>query len=240
MKKLYFNKIIVCVFILFAIGGCDILSEPDQDFKLKGTWIDKDSYALSYIDFYSQNQGSFCLLNKNVEIRDTFNYEYFNDSIAISYLHDADSVQYLHRLTFTDDNTLKISNMTVIPENPDKTYYRKNIISTKQNDTITIGLKDLFYDKNLDFRIEIDSVLNDSRCPNGAECVWAGNAEVRLDLIMEGNYHYKVNLNTLSSFRQDTLIRGINYHLADLLPYPDISKTLNYQDYKVKLIATKK
>ncbi|MFT3751643.1 MAG: hypothetical protein QM800_01810 [Paludibacter sp.] len=242
MKKTFLNKILPFLLIAMTFTGCDFLSELDKNIdtnKLEGTWIDKESYALSFIDFYSNHEGSFCLYSSAFEQRDTFTYRIFKDSMAIRFVEDKDGTETLHKLVFKNNNTITISNLTDIPEQPDKVYYRKDIVTKRDGNMIDIGLNDLYYDKANDFRLEIDSVLNDSRCPIGAVCVWEGNAQVRFDLKTEGNYHYTFNLNTHRSFRQDTLIRGIRFKLIDVLPYPDINKTFNYQDYRVKISAVK-
>jgi hypothetical protein len=242
MERIFSKKLLAFLLVIMTFMGCDLLAELDKgvDFqKLKGTWIDKESYAMSFIDFYADNQASFCTYKKAFERRDTFNYRVFNDSIAIHFIGDKESPETLHKLVFNDNNTIAISNLTTIPEHPDKVYYRKNIVTTTDGNVINISLDELYYDRNYDFRLQIDSVLNDSRCPNGAECVWAGNAQVRLDLIVEGNYHYQFSLNSNPAFKQDTLIRGIKYKLIDVLPYPDINKQYNYQNYRVNVSATK-
>lgn len=242
MDRIFSKKLLAFLLVVMTFTGCDLLGELDKNVdvsKLKGTWIDKESYAMSFIDFYADNQASFCLYNKTFERRDTFNYRLFNDSIAIDFIGSNDSTETLHKLVYMDNNTIAISNLTSIPEHPDKVYYRKNIVTKRDSNIIDIGMNELYYDRNYDFRLQIDSVLNDSRCPVGVVCVWAGNAQVRLDLIVEGNYHYQFSLNTNSSFQQDTLIRGIKYKLLNVLPYPDINKELNYQKYRVRVSATK-
>ncbi len=84
-------------------------------------------------------------------------------------------------------------------------------------------------------RLEIDSVITDSRCPVGVNCIWEGNAEVRLELIVGGNYHHYLNLNTNSNFQQDTVISGIAFRLANILPYPSAHNDLEYQNYRIEI-----
>jgi len=94
--------------------------------------------------------------------------------------------------------------------------------------------------KNTDYQISIvlDSVLTDSRCPNGAECIWAGNAEVRL--IYSGiNRKVSFLLNTLPSFRTDSLIDGYRIKLVKLTPYPELGVDIKQADYKAAIEITK-
>ena len=125
------------------------------------------------------------------------------------------------------------------------TYAGCNLIGQTENavtanDTINIRVNETYRNDNLNFSLKLDSVLSDSRCPDGAECIWAGNAEVRMKLKLNNNAEYLFNLNTLQSFRQDTVINGINCKLIELLPYPDIRVPFDYQKYRVKMLVTKK
>ena len=77
----------------------------------------------------------------------------------------------------------------------------------------------------------LDSVLNDSRCPTGAECIWAGNAAVRFTYTSASS---KVSfvLNTISSFRTDSLIEGYRIRMTKLSPYPVLGVAIKQSDYK--------
>ncbi len=90
--------------------------------------------------------------------------------------------------------------------------------------------------KNTDYQISImlDSVLNDSRCPTGAECIWAGNAAVRFTYTSASS---KVSfvLNTISSFRTDSLIEGYRIRMTKLSPYPVLGVAIKQSDYKAEI-----
>ena len=90
--------------------------------------------------------------------------------------------------------------------------------------------------KNTDYQISIvlDSVLNDSRCPRGAECIWAGNAQVRF-VYSSANSKVSFVLNTLSSFRTDSLIDGYRIKLEKLTPYPELGIEIKQADYKAEI-----
>ncbi|MDR3286896.1 MAG: hypothetical protein LBT27_05595 [Prevotellaceae bacterium] len=95
-----------------------------------------------------------------------------------------------------------------------------NIITERINDIIIIGHNQIFYDSKNDFRLQIDSVLNDSQCPIGVLCYWEGNAEVHFKLKMNEKQHI-FNLNTHYNFRSDTVINNIKFKLVGLDPYPN-------------------
>jgi hypothetical protein len=82
--------------------------------------------------------------------------------------------------------------------------------------------------------IKLDSVLNDSRCPSDGICVWAGNAEVRF-IYSTSKEQVSFVLNTLSSFRTDTLINGYRIKLIALTPYPKIAGSIKQSDYKADI-----
>ena len=145
-----------------------------------------------------------------------------------------DNDETVYNLIFLNKDTIEISNLTVIPENPNKLYYRRDIVTEKQNDTIAIGLSDIYYDFENDFRLQIDSVTNDSRCPYGAECIGAGHVDVRLDLIVGGNYHSQFTLNT--TYKKETIIDGINYKLVQVSPHPVVNEKIDYPNYRIKIV----
>ncbi len=220
--------------------GCEKFSdrEPNPDFeKLKGTWVDDQSLALQFVDFYSESQGRFGLFSKNFRHYDSFNYRLFDGKIAIDFVEDGIPDETLHGLIFLGRDSLQISDLTVIPENPNITYRRRHIITERVNDTIILGMNDMYYDFENDFRLEPDSLLSDSRCPAGVECFWEGNAAVRFKLIVGGNDQYLFTLNTHHSFQREETIDGMTFKLVEVLPYPDINADFNYWDYKVKILA---
>lgn len=70
-------------------------------------------------------------------------------------------------------------------------------------------------------RICFDSVLQDSRCPVYAVCVWAGVAQVKLT-VRVGNSSYPIVLSTLQApgFVRDTTIQQYRISLQDVQPHP--------------------
>ena len=220
-------------------NNTDDTLNPDYEY-LKGTWLDKESFAMQFLDFYSENQARFGMYSKNFEKYDSFNYRIIEPSqIAIDFLGDDYTNETLHDLIKVGNDTIEISDLTDIPENPKKIYLRREILTDKENDTIIIGHNQIYFDFENNFRLQIDSILNDSRCSIGANCKWEGNAEVRLDLIIGGNYQHIFVLNTHNDFKTDTLIDNINYKLVGLIPYPEINETIDQKDYKVKIIIEK-
>jgi len=74
-------------------------------------------------------------------------------------------------------------------------------------------------------QILFKSVINDSRCPRGVECVWAGQAKVLLQLEKKGEKAVEVQLTTpwLSEARpnpSEAAYAGYLIQLKSLAPYP--------------------
>ena len=89
--------------------------------------------------------------------------------------------------------------------------------------------------ENLEFDLSLRAEnLNDSRCPIGAVCVWAGNASVEFQLTTKKE-KYEFTLDTYNSpiFKNDTVIEGIKYQLIDVLPYPNFNEEQSAKTVKI-------
>ena len=82
-------------------------------------------------------------------------------------------------------------------------------------------------------RLVFANVVNDSRCPKGAQCVWAGTATVHLQLVPDPAVPDTVNLLAVldggepraeagAQLPVDTL--GVRITLLDLAPYPVVGR----------------
>ena len=84
--------------------------------------------------------------------------------------------------------------------------------------------------------VTFDAVTEDSRCPTGVMCVWAGNARVRLRLGVAGR-DSAVTLNTgLEPHAID--IGKIRLELKAVTPHPEAGKSIAPDTYRVTLRAT--
>ena len=104
------------------------------------------------------------------------------------------------------------------------------------NDTIELRYGELYCNPRHDILLSVDSI-QDSRCPEGALCIWEGNGRVRINL-RHGEIRSSFWLNTHVNFLQDTLIDGLNYELTDLLPYPEVGMEYELEDARVLLLIT--
>ncbi len=240
-KNIILSVIVTSLVILISCEETDTNTSIDSDFDyLKGTWIDKESFGMQFIEFYSESQARFGMYSKNFEKYDSFNYRIIeSNQIAIDFLGDNESNETFHGFIKNGNDTIEIGDLTDIPENPNKIYLRREIVTEMQNDTVIIGYNQEYFDFENHFRLRIDSVLTDSRCATGANCKWEGNSVVRLVLILQGNYQDFLILNTNHDFNTDTLINNIKYKLVGLAPYPEINQTIDIKDYIVKIMIEK-
>lgn len=82
--------------------------------------------------------------------------------------------------------------------------------------------------------VEFIDVLEDSRCPSNVTCVWAGNGKVQLRFDNKD-----IQLNTYLDL-QEVSLEDVNIQLLSLDPYPEYPHQFEKEDYKIRLLITKK
>jgi hypothetical protein len=70
-------------------------------------------------------------------------------------------------------------------------------------------------------RVGFSSVEQDSRCPSGVTCVWAGNARIAVELRSTTAPSRRLELNTNSRFHRAAEYEGLIVTLLELEPYPE-------------------
>ena len=88
-------------------------------------------------------------------------------------------------------------------------------------------------------KITFASVAEDSRCPEGVTCVWAGNAKIVLRLSKSGRRAATMRLNTGLEPKQDDY-RGYDVKLVSLNPYPKEGVGNKKRKYVATLIVSRK
>jgi hypothetical protein len=82
-------------------------------------------------------------------------------------------------------------------------------------------------------------VLNDSRCPEGAVCIWAGEATCLVEITYAG-YLYREEL-TQPGLSEPFTTEFQEYEITfDLLPYPQEGEQIQNKDYRLQLLVNKK
>lgn len=85
---------------------------------------------------------------------------------------------------------------------------------------------------NRELSIKFEELLEDSRCPEGVACVWAGNAEVALQINDQ-----EATLNTYLE-PKETNISSYHIALISVSPYPIFTMAFQKEDYIVRLVVT--
>ena len=102
------------------------------------------------------------------------------------------------------------------------------------NETLDMRYSELYCNAEYEIRLSFDS-LQDSRCPIGATCIWEGNARVQFIFKQGQENPSRFWLNTHGNFPSDTTIDGIRFELLDVLPYPDVDKDYQLEDYILQI-----
>ncbi len=114
-------------------------------------------------------------------------------------------------------------------------------IKSPRYDTLKIGeiseLKEKTPSTNDTYDLSLTAEkVEESRCPKGAECIWAGTATVSFRLITkQGTYNFDLDTNEESRFIQDTVIENFRYKLVDVKPYPEVNKVINQKYIYVRV-----
>ena len=75
------------------------------------------------------------------------------------------------------------------------------------------------------------SVSEDSRCPQGTNCIWEGNGKINIELTSQDQTSDTVELNTAMSLPSEATYLSYNISLLDLQPYPLAGSTIQQSEY---------
>lgn len=78
-------------------------------------------------------------------------------------------------------------------------------------------------------------VTEDSRCPTGVTCVWAGDAAIELRVQAGAAAPATVQLHTNDRFAREAAAGGLRLRLESLEPYPQADRTIAAGDYRAVL-----
>ena len=102
---------------------------------------------------------------------------------------------------------------------------------------VKVGRKVVLKDEGL--RVRFDSVASDSRCPEGALCIWEGDAEVKVT-VKAGRKTRIFHLHTSQRYAQEGAFGGYIVRLISLSPHPKAGERLKAKNYVAILRVTKK
>ena len=79
--------------------------------------------------------------------------------------------------------------------------------------------------------------IDDSRCPVGANCVWAGDVTVRIDMRAPNAEPSVVSLRLSEKTTAAAVYRGTKIRLVSVTPTPAATGTVKPEDYRVTVLV---
>jgi len=113
--------------------------------------------------------------------------------------------------------------------------------SFSESRTIPVGFCTSFTNAGVNYSICLDSVVDESRCPIDALCIWAGVAKAKFTFTESGNAHhfYLYTPGYSSSFPSDTIINAVKIDFKSLTPRPALNIRYDYSAYRAEVQITK-
>lgn len=105
---------------------------------------------------------------------------------------------------------------------------------TSRNQEVTLKYNQTIEVKAEKLKIKFVSVTEDSRCPQGDQCIRAGNGSIKLDVTIANGKPASVTLNTAGE-PQEVIYQGLAIRLVDLQPYPRSGVDINRDNYVITL-----
>lgn len=103
--------------------------------------------------------------------------------------------------------------------------------------SVNLKVKDCFSKLPDKVKICLDSVYNDSRCPNGIQCIWEGDALADFTMTSAKTTN-RFTLHSNTKFQNDTIIEGISIKLIQINPYPTVDNEIDPEFYTVEVSIT--
>jgi len=116
-------------------------------------------------------------------------------------------------------------NMLVIDCEDNKLYFQRLLSSD-----FTLGIGEQYAN------LVVDSI-NESRCPIGVTCDWAGSADVSFTYSKDA-VNQSFMLGTYRFPHDILIIDNLYIRLISVAPYPEVGKPIEREDYKVRIKIT--
>lgn len=114
--------------------------------------------------------------------------------------------------------------------------HREKRVQLGREFTLKVGEQVVIKEAGL--KISFSEVAEDSRCPTGVKCIWAGNGRVVVNVSQSGKKAAAVELNTGVEPKQHHF-QGYDIKLVGLNPYPQNDVKLKRSDYAATFIVSK-
>ena len=93
--------------------------------------------------------------------------------------------------------------------------------------------------KEAALKIKFGSLVDDSRCPEGVDCIWAGNGKITVIVRKGKSKPVALELNTMTEPKSVTY-EGYEITLVKLAPYPKKDVKIKKESYVATLVVKKK
>lgn len=104
------------------------------------------------------------------------------------------------------------------------------IAEARSNQEIKVQVNNQKSINKNDLTVKFVSVLEDSRCPEGTNCIWAGNAKLKLKLKKKNGAWKTFELNT-NIEKNDLKFGGYSIKISELTPTPAANVRINPDGY---------
>ena len=89
-------------------------------------------------------------------------------------------------------------------------------------------------------QITFEGVSEDSRCPTGVQCAWAGDAAATFTLQKAPAAAIQRTLHTHGRFERQAECEGFVVRLDTIKPYPKQGATIAPDEYRATIVVTKR
>ena len=113
----------------------------------------------------------------------------------------------------------------------------KKKVHVQREFVLRAGSEALVKEARLD--LVFKELVEDSRCPEGVDCIWAGNGKISLTAKRDRHKSVSFELNTMTE-PKSFVYENYEITLVNLAPYPKSDKTIRPGDYLATLKVTKK
>jgi hypothetical protein len=101
---------------------------------------------------------------------------------------------------------------------------------------LKIGQSVMFAGEGLELAFE--TVVSDSRCPRGVQCIRAGEATIRIAVEKAPNARASIELRTTPS-ESEASYSPYSIRLLNVNPYPDANRRIQPEEYEATLVVTR-
>jgi hypothetical protein len=108
--------------------------------------------------------------------------------------------------------------------------FLSTVVSAQRDQEISVKVGETKTASVSGFRLKFVAVLEDSRCPEGANCFWAGVARIQVTIETKSGDATTVELATIEE-NQNVEMAGYRIHLVKLDPKPSAEKAPETKEY---------